>query len=85
MRRARLRRRYGHASTLTAIRRRYSVSRVHLNRGGYDPGGRYYGVGAPLYEVYDKESNLSVRVRASSAAKARDAALSDPRKWGGWR
>lgn len=58
--------------------KRYRVDRVPLNRGGYDPSGRYYGTGAPLYEVTDTHSGTFQRVRASNAKEARERALKQP-------
>lgn len=47
------------------------VTRIHLDRGGYDSRGRYYGVGAPLFEITSDEGDGYVVVRAASAADAR--------------
>jgi hypothetical protein len=30
---------------------RFHLSRVRLNDGGYDRGGAYWGIGAPLYQA----------------------------------
>ncbi len=67
--------------------RKLNARRLHLNRGGYDSRGRYYGVGAPLYEVESKESGgpdggLYGHVRARSAAEAKREALERPYHWG---
>jgi hypothetical protein len=50
---------------------RLSVQRVHVNRGGYDPGGRYWGVGSKLYLVEDQDFTASTYVRAKDAGEAR--------------
>lgn len=34
---------------------RLRVERVPLDRGGYDPRGRYYGTGEPLYRIFSDE------------------------------
>lgn len=48
------------------------LRRVRLDSGGYDSGGAYWGIGAPLYEVFDDDGEYSDYFRASSrdAAKA---------------
>lgn len=52
-----------------------TARRVHLDRYGYDPSGRYYGAVLrgvePLYEVEDEEGRTA-RVRAPSSAAAKD-------------
>ena len=63
----------------------FKVDRVHLDRGGYDHRGRYYGVGAPLFTVTDDDTDRSVTVRARDARHARAEALQRPNHWGGWR
>lgn len=45
--------------------------RVRINRGGYDSGGAYWGIGAPLFCAFDPEGDTRVYVRASCR---RDAA-----------
>ena len=30
---------------------KFRLSRVYLNSGGYDRGGAYWGIGAPLYQA----------------------------------
>ena len=59
--------------------KRLDVERVHLDRGGYDRQGRYYGTGEKLYEV-TTDGGESTRVRAPSA----NAALSRVAKERGW-
>jgi len=51
---------------------RFHIERVRLNRGGYSDAGRYFGVGAPVFEVFDKEANEygAVRARDKKAALA---------------
>jgi hypothetical protein len=31
-----------------------STRRIYLDRGGYDNGGAYWGLGSPLYATYSK-------------------------------
>lgn len=53
------------------------VRRVHLDRGGYDKNGRYYGTGEKVWMVFVDTINaeLSTTVRASSQKKAKEKAL----------
>lgn len=49
------------------------VRRLYLDRGGYTRDGRYFGLGAPLYEAYDaEEGRYSEEVRAWSRDDAID-------------
>lgn len=47
------------------------MRRVRLDSGGYDPGGAYFGTGAPLYYVSGDESGY-VYVRGASRKWAKD-------------
>lgn len=48
------------------------IERVHISRAGYAPGGRYFGVGAPVYRWdYNGETGF---VRAANAKEARKKA-----------
>ena len=47
-----------------------NLRRVPINSGGYDAGGAYWGLGAPLYWAGDESGALDVFFRARS----RDAA-----------
>lgn len=51
------------------------IERVRLNSGGYAPGGRYFGRGAPLWEIVNEESGGSgdvyFYIRAANKAAAR--------------
>jgi len=73
----------------SAAIRRFSVARVHLNRGGYDSRGRYFGAafhpGERLWHVEDRETERGMYVRAETAKKARAEAMMRPHYWGGWR
>ena len=46
------------------------LARVRLDSGGYDPGGAYWGIGAPLYCAQDTESDYQEFVRAYSRQDA---------------
>lgn len=47
------------------------LRRVRLNAGGYDAGGAYWGLGAPLWECLDQDGNGRIfRARDRAAAKA---------------
>jgi hypothetical protein len=48
----------------------YVVSRVHVNRGGCDKHGRYWGVGAPLYLVESRDFSAYTYVRAKDTKAA---------------
>lgn len=50
---------------------RMYAQRVRLDRGGYDPDGRYWGVGAPLYYVTDEGGEFYEYVRAPDAKEAK--------------
>lgn len=56
-----------------APERRFTVTRVRLDSGGYDSGGRYYGRGAPLFSVEDHYDGRTMQLRAKdkTAAKAK--------------
>lgn len=60
---------------------RYTVTRVSLNRGGYDRHGRYWGIGERLYRVDDEETGKVKHVRAESAKSARAKAVHDKYGW----
>ena len=49
-----------------------ALHRVPINSQGYDRGGAYWGVGAPLYEVIDQDGDgFFVRAKDRADAKAR--------------
>lgn len=51
------------------------LQRVRLNSGGYDAGGAYWGLGAPLWFVQDQDGNsqfLRAGDRAAAKAKIRE-------------
>lgn len=50
---------------------RISLQRVRLNSGGYDSGGAYWGLGAPLWCAMDHTGEtVFLRARNRLAAKA---------------
>jgi len=57
------------------------LRRIPVNRGGYDAGGAYWGIGKPLYYVEDQDGN-SQFLRASSRD---DAKRQISAKWEGAR
>lgn len=48
---------------------RYNLVRVPLDSGGYDRGGAYWGVGAPLWYATNDERSEYFRARTRDAAK----------------
>lgn len=50
-----------------------TLRRIHLDSGGYDPNGTYFGIGEPLYWCADSEGDIDFMTRATSRddAKAR--------------
>lgn len=47
------------------------LRRVPIDRGGYDRGGAYWGIGTPLWYVEDQDGNSQfLRARSRDAAKA---------------
>lgn len=50
---------------------RLRLRRVHINRGGYDSGGAYWGLGQPLYEAFNSEG-FCTYLRASSRQEAKN-------------
>lgn len=50
---------------------RIYLRRVPLNSGGYDTGGAYWGIGAPLFAAMDEGGTVYfLRARNRDAAKA---------------
>ncbi|MEH3064918.1 MAG: hypothetical protein PGN33_19990 [Methylobacterium radiotolerans] len=58
--------------TVNEHARPFCLVRVRLDRGGYDRGGAYWGLGAPLYEFTGPVTDISgfVRGRTREEAKA---------------
>lgn len=48
------------------------INRVRLNRGGYDPKGRYWGAGEPLFMYYSDDAEIYGHIRASDRASAKE-------------
>ena len=47
-----------------------SLTRVHLNSGGYTSQGHYYGIGMPLFHAYDESRNIDRMLRATNRERA---------------
>ena len=45
------------------------LERVRLNSGGYDPGGAYWGLGAPLYVAWGDGQEMFFRAKDRREAK----------------
>lgn len=50
---------------------RFYLRRIRLDAGGYDPGGAYWGIGAPLYWASSEDSQTEFFFRARNRAAAR--------------
>ena len=51
--------------------------RVTIDSQGYDRGGAYWGIGKPLYCVFQPEGDLRVFVRADSNKQAKEQVMGD--------
>lgn len=60
-----------------AVDGRLFLERVRIDRGGYDPQGRYYGTGKPLFRVSDELATIDREFRAED----RKAAIAQVRIW----
>lgn len=67
--------RHSHAHPASAYK--VYVQRVHLDSGGYDRGGAYWGHGQRLYWACDATCEFSVYLRAHSREHAIDALRED--------
>ena len=47
------------------------LARVPLDNGGYDPGGAYWGIGAPLYCAWNDEGEMYFRAYSRDGAKTK--------------
>ncbi len=47
------------------------LERIRIDKGGYAPGGKYYGTGAPLYAAEDESGAWFTFFRASDRAAAK--------------
>lgn len=57
---------------------RVRARRVPLDKGGYDRGGAYWGLGAPVWYVYDTDGlDMFVRARTRTDAIAQATASRD--------
>ena len=48
------------------------LRRVHLDRGGYDEGGAYWGIGQPLYWASQADTGAQTFIRAYDRNHAKD-------------
>ena len=48
-----------------------TLHRVHLDQGGYDVNGTYFGAGAPLYWYASDDETIDGMLRASSREDAK--------------
>lgn len=63
-------------------RPKFSLCRIRLNSGGYDSGGAYWGLGAPLYYAAASRDDTGALIadryfRASNRAAAKARILSE--------
>jgi hypothetical protein len=56
---------------LETITGKVHLERVRLDRGGYDNGGAYWGVGLPLWRVWNELGEAFFRAPNRDAAKAK--------------
>ena len=61
----------------TAAAHKFHLRRVYLDAGGYDPGGAYWGHGAPLYEAFTADGSEYMTLRAWSRDRAKDHVRED--------
>lgn len=54
---------------------RFNLFMVRLDRGGYDPGGAYWGVAEPLYYFEASDGTASGYLRANSRTEAKQKVL----------
>lgn len=50
---------------------RLTLRRVHLNSGGYDCNGTYFGTGVPLYWYADADGKIDAMLRATDREDAK--------------
>ena len=53
------------------------LRRVHLNDGGYDRNGTYFGWGSPLYWCADESGDIDFMLRAADREDAKCQVLCD--------
>ena len=51
-------------------RKKYSLRKIPLDSGGYDPEGQYYGIGKPLYRAVNLDDEHVEEFRASTRQEA---------------
>jgi hypothetical protein len=53
------------------------LQRVHINSGGYDAGGAYWGLGQRLYTAFDADGTFCRFLRANSRDAAKRSICND--------
>lgn len=71
---------YSKSMTETKFAPKLSVRRVRLNKGGYTPSGRYYGVGQSLFEIDGEDPKHDVWVNHTVRAHDREDAKEQARE-----
>lgn len=56
--------------------RKVALQRIRLDRGGYDAGGAYWGIGQPLYWAGSDDGLVDLWFRAATRADAKRHVLS---------
>lgn len=56
---------------------RFYLQRMRLDSGGYDAGGAYWGLGAPLFRYQSEDGENTGHLRARHRAAAKTAVLQD--------
>lgn len=56
---------------LPAAGERTHLARVYLDSGGYDNGGAYWGLGAPLWHAWHDDSPARCYIRAATREQAK--------------
>ena len=51
---------------------KFSLQRIRLDRGGYDPCGAYWGLGKPLYWAFCEETSAEMFLRAGCRDDAKN-------------
>ena len=53
------------------------LRRVPLDSGGYDSGGAYWGIGAPLFECFNETGDFTRYLRAGDRERAKELIRAD--------
>jgi hypothetical protein len=62
---------------MTAIKAKFTLQRVRLNKGGYNSRGHYYGHGQPLYWYMSEDGKYDGYVRALTRVAAKQKLRAD--------